>query len=450
MSNSLAIAAVTTTLRHLLQQRFDTDGSGGVTVTTRPLDKARDNNTSNGNQVNLFLYQTQINAAWRNMDIPIQVKPGETGQSPLALNLYYLLTAYAQNDDFPEPTSHRLLGQAMSVFHDHPILSSEDIKAALPFANLLEYDLYNQVERVRITSQPLSLDELSKLWTTFQTQYRISAAYEVAVVLIESTRPAKVPLPVLARGAGDQGVASQASLIPPYPTLTAVNSTAIEEARLKLPAYQASLLQKTAASLGDSLTLTGYNLDGAVSVFFSHLQLDVPNLIPITAAERTPTELKLTLPPDQPDQWPAGFYTATAVISQMGQDRTSNGLPLLLAPQVEAIAFNRRDNTDPSKPNNVILTVTCSPQVFAEQRASLVLSTQEPALAMVSTGELPARTHPTKTDTLEFELGNIPAGTYQVKPRLRVDGVDSLIVDYSVTPLVLPLTFIAEQELTIP
>jgi len=444
MSNALAIAAVTTTLRHLLQQRFDTDGFN-VTVTTRPLDKARDNN-NNGNQVNLFLYQTQINAAWRNMDIPTQVKPGETGQSPLPLNLYYLLTAYAQNDDFPEPTSHRLLGQAMSVFHDHAILSSEDIKAALP--NLVEYDLYDQVERVRITSQPLSMDELSKLWTTFQTQYRISAAYEVAVVLIESTRPTKVPVPVLARGVGDQGVASQASLIPPYPVLTAMNFTAIEEARLNLPAYQASLLQKPAASLGDSLTLTGYNLDGAVSVLFSHQQLDVSNPVAIAPSDRTPTELKLTLP-DQPAQWPAGFYTATAVVNQMGEERTSNGLSLSLAPEIEAIAFNGRDQTDPNKPNNVILTVTCRPQVFVGQRVSLVLNTQNSELAAIADRELPARNHSNQTNTLDFELGDIPGGTYQVRPRLRVDGVDSLIVDYSVIPLVLPLTFIAEQELII-
>lgn len=444
MSNALAIAAVTTTLRHLLQQRFDTDGSN-VTVTTRPPDKARDNN-NNGNQVNLFLYQTQINAAWRNMDIPTQVKPGETGQSPLPLNLYYLLTPYAQNDDFPEPTSHRLLGQAMSVFHDHAILSSEDIKAALP--NLVEYDLYDQVERVRITSQPLSMDELSKLWTTFQTQYRISAAYEVAVVLIESTRPTKVPIPVLARGVGDQGVTSQASLIPPYPVLTAMNFTAIEEARLKLPAYQAFLLQKPAASLGDSLTLTGYNLDGAVNVLFSHQQLDVPNLIAIAPSDQTPTELKLTLP-DEPAQWPAGFYTATAVVKQMGEERTSNGLSLPLAPEIEAIAFKERDQNDPNKPNNVIVTVTCTPEVFVGQRVSLVLNTQNSALATIADRELPARNHPNQTNTLDFELGDIPVGTYQVRPRLRVDGVDSLIVDYSVIPLVLPLTFIAEQELNI-
>ncbi len=50
MSNALAIAAVTTTLRHLLQQRFDTESAGGITVTTRPLDRVRDTDASGGDR----------------------------------------------------------------------------------------------------------------------------------------------------------------------------------------------------------------------------------------------------------------------------------------------------------------------------------------------------------------------------------------------------------------
>ncbi len=446
MSNSLAIAAVTTTLRYLLQRRFDSNGSGSVTVTTKPLDKARDNNGNQSNQVNLFLYQTRESAAFRNMDIPTQVKPGETGLPPLALNLYYMLTAYAQNDDFPEPTSHTLLGEAMSVFHDYPVLSPEDIKNALPAADVAKYDLYNQIERVKITPQSLSLDELSKMWTTFQTQYRISTAYEVSVVLIESTRPLKTPLPVLSRSSDDTGVETQANVTPPYPTLLSINFTAIEEAREDLPAYQKKLLQKPAANLGDELTLTGYNLEGnIVEIVFNHPQLTTPNVISVPLTERTATEIKLTIPATQPEQWCPGFYTITAIIA----DRTSNGLPLPLAPTIEDIAFDSRDNSDPSKPNNVILGVRCNPPILPGQRAALVLSTREVGLAEIGDRELISRPHPLQTDTLEFELGDIPTGTYQVRPRLRVDGVDSLVVDYSVTPLVIPLNFIPEIPLVI-
>jgi hypothetical protein len=451
MSNALAIAAVTSTLRYLLQRRFDSNNSGSVTVTTKPPDKTRDNNNNNGNQVNLFLYQTKENATWRNMDIPSQIKPGETGQPALALNLYYLLTTYAQNDDYPEPTSHSLLGEAMSVFHDYPVLSPQDIKDALPAASLDKYDLYNQIERVRITPSSMSLDELSKLWTTFQTQYRISAAYEVSVVLIESTHPSRTPQPVLTRGSNDRGVTSQASLIPPYPTFTAVNFTAIETARENLPAYQKSLLQKPAANLGDELTLTGYNLDGdVVEIFFNHARLTEPNKINITVENRTADEIKLTLPSNQLDKWVPGFYTLTAIINKTGEpDSTSNGLPLPLAPKIETIAFNRRDLSDPNKPNNVIIRVICSPQVLPEQRITLILSTQAVALTKVSNRELPAQIHSTQTNTLEFELGDIPADTYQIRPRLRVDGVDSLIINYAATPLTVPLTFVPEIPLEI-
>ena len=171
MSNPLAIAAVTATLRNLLLRGVP--GLPNQNVTTKPLDKARPA-TSTKDQINIFLYQTALNAAWRNMDIPRQVHSGETAQPPLALNLHYLVTAFGDGDD--DSSSHRWLGQAMSVLHDHPVLGAQEIQDAL-----LPDDsgLQTQIERVRITPQSLSLEDMSKLWTTFQTQYRISAAYQV-------------------------------------------------------------------------------------------------------------------------------------------------------------------------------------------------------------------------------------------------------------------------------
>jgi hypothetical protein len=211
MSDSLAISAITTTLRNLLDLGLNADVSG-TTITTRPLDRAREG--VNGNQVNLFLYHALPNPAWRNMDIPWKLKPGETGHPPLPLILNYLVTAfYGEDEDSVDTTtdvnrilgSHRLLGRAMSVFHDHPLLDATAIQNTLPPDDQLNHP-YDQVERVRINPQPLSLDEMSKLWSGFQTEYRLSAAYEVSVVLIESTRASKTPLPVLRRGDQDQGV----------------------------------------------------------------------------------------------------------------------------------------------------------------------------------------------------------------------------------------------------
>jgi hypothetical protein len=407
MSNSLAIAAVTATLRNLLFQEITPDPDlADTTVTTQPPDEARDGN-NNANQINLFLYQTVPNAALRNMDMPRQVKPGETGQPPLALNLYYLITAYGRNND--DVFSHRLLGRAMSILHDHPLLGAAEIEAALP-----GNDLHEQVERVRITPQPLSMDELSKVWMTFQTQYRISAAYQVSVVLIESTRPAKTPLPVLTRGPGDEGVVAQPDLTPPFPTLESVHS----------------LNQQPSARLGDVLTLSGHHLEGdSVVVRFTNPRLAA--LIQVAPlAGGTATEITVQLP-DDPANWPAGFYTLAAVVSRTGEpDRSTNELSFSLAPRILSIAPDPAAR-DPS--GDVTLTVTCSPEVRPEQRAALLLGDRE----------ILAQPHPAQTGTLTFLVTSAPTGEHFV--RLRVDGVDSLLVDRTVTPPVFDQT----QKVTI-
>jgi hypothetical protein len=146
MSNPLAIAAVTATLRNLLTVGISADPDlADVTVTTQPVDRAR-TGANTANQLNVFLYHILPSAAWRNMDMPARVRNGESGVPPLALNLYYLLTAYGRDDDARVPFSHHLLGRAMSVLGDHPLLNAAEIKASLP-----NNDLWSQIERIRFT-----------------------------------------------------------------------------------------------------------------------------------------------------------------------------------------------------------------------------------------------------------------------------------------------------------
>ena len=92
-----------------------------------------------------------------------------------------------EGDD--EVRSHRFLGRAMSVLHDHPLLGADGDRAA----RSPESELHDQVERIRSRLSRCSVEEMSKLWSGFQTQYRLSVAYQVSVVLIESTRPARRP-----------------------------------------------------------------------------------------------------------------------------------------------------------------------------------------------------------------------------------------------------------------
>lgn len=400
MSNALSIAAVTTTLRFLLQQRFDIEG-GGTIVTTKPLDKARDSSISNGNQVNLFLYHTQIHPGWRNMDLPDQVKPGETGQPLLPLNLYYLLTTFSQNDDYPDPTSHRLLGLAMRVLHDHSVLTPADVKAALP-ANQ-DYDLDQQIEQMRIVYQPLTVEESFNLWSNFQAPYRVSVAYEVAPVLIESGLTTKTPLPVIRRQTDNSGPILRPDLLSFLPTLLTV----------QLPNQEAS------ARLGDVLVLNGYNLDAeSLVILFTNNRREIT--VEITSQlERTATNIRVQLP-DDGAQFVAGFYTVAVIVTRTGeQTRTSNELPFSLAPRILEIIPRRAER---NVNGEVMLTLVCSPQVQPEQRVALLLGDRE----------IIAQPRTTVTDRLEFQIGGVTTGEYFV--RLRIDGVDSLLVDRTVTP----------------
>ena len=399
MSNALAIAAVTATLRSILETGVRADPDlNDATVTTQPLDKARDSNNT-ANQLNLFLYQTLPNAAWRNMDVPRQVMPGETGMPPLALKLYYLMTAYGRDNDTTQPFSQQVLGKAMSVLHDHALLGPEEIRAATA-ASLPRNDLDRQVERVRFTLQPLTLEELSKLWTGLQTQYRLSVAYEATVVLIDSTQPSRTPLPVLTRGPQDRGVGSQPDLIPPFPALDDV-----------LPPNR-----QPSARLGETLTLSGHHLDGTnVGVVFNHPLWTAP--VPVSPEPgATATTLAVKLP-NQPAVWPAGFYTVAVRVQRPGEShrRTTNELSFSLAPTMTIAP-----QTAPA--GDITFTVTCSPQVRPEQRAALLLGDRE----------ILAEPHPAPTNSVTFLAAGVAAGEYFV--RLRIDGVDSLLVDRSVTP----------------
>src|SRR5512143_1351188 len=300
MSNALAIAAATATLRSLLLH-----GLGISDVTTKPPDTARKGLSSN--QVNLFLYQTDVDAAWRNQDMPNKVKSGETGQPPLPLRLHYLLTAYGDSDD--ESKAQQLLGRAMSVLYDHPLLGPEEIKAATA-VDVAGSDLHEQVERVRITLQPFSLEEVSKLWTAFATNYRLSATYHVDVVLIESTRAARTPLPVLTQGPGDSGPVAQGDLVPPFPTL---DSITIPGGRL-------------AALLGDQIVIAGHHLaldtgdpnQVSVALNFVTSRLAQSPSGPVALANRTDTQITVTLPHPSGAYYPAGLYQVSANIQPVG------------------------------------------------------------------------------------------------------------------------------------
>jgi hypothetical protein len=402
MSDSNAIEAVTTGLRDLLQNRCvklddgatDDPKLAGLQVTVQPLHKAR-SGTEKPNQLNLFLYETTPDAAWRNQPVPGAVKPGEAGLPPLALTLHYLITAFGADDD--ETLSHRILGRAMRVLYDFPLLPPDEIA---------------QAERVRITPAALTTDDISKLWMVFQTEYRVSAAYQVSVVLIESSRGLPPAPPVLRRGPADAGADATAAGLPPVLTDVALAS--------KLPV----------ARRGDVATVRGQNLDALTALLVqSPYLLDPVRLTQFSA--RTPASVTVPVDGGTAAAWAAGLLSLAGEYSPDGRHALrTNGVPFALAPTFDLPLVP----PGPAAGGQRLLKITgISPPVLPPQRVLLALNSDGSVIGpdgkpVAAAAQVPPQPR-SATDpavTLSFNVAGLPPARYLV--RLRIDGVDSVAV----------------------
>lgn len=393
MSSALAIAGVTAVLKDLLHNAvIDHDlvaSVGDVIVTALAPDMIRTDGSEARTQLNVFLYQVTPNAGWRNVALPSRNSNGDrVTNPPLALNLHYLLTAYGVKDLHAEI----LLGYAMQLLHETPVLSREAIRKALdpsPISGgsglpptlqaLATSELAEQIEQIKIIPETMNMEEVSRLWSAMQAHYRPTAAYQASVVLIESRRALRTTLPVL-------------------------------EGRVHVVELHRPIIETVAPQIvlkGGALTITGQVLKGTITkVAFGTTLVD-----PSAASDG-----QITV--NAPVTLFAGVNTVkvvhqldlgTAVEPHSGF--TSNVAAFILAPEIK---------TPPpiTAARGATLTLAVDPPVERTQRAAL--------LAGDRTITIPSRPigGPATTASLDFPIpADFPTGTFLL--RVQVDGADS-------------------------
>jgi hypothetical protein len=419
MSTALAIAGVTAVLRDLLNDglvNHDVTAIIGstVAVSALPPDRVLSTNGSEATQLNVFLYHVTPNRGWSNEALPSRDGSGRHRLSnpPLALDLHYLLTAYCAADLHAEI----VLGYAMQLLHERPVLDrkaiatalnpSPDVGSSLPAAlrALSECGLADQIEQIKLAPEYLSTEEMSKLWTAVQSHYRPTVSYIASVVLIEATLPARSALPVLSRGSIDasgreRGVVAEPSLLAPFPTIATVAPEG----------------EQPAAVVGATVNVTGHHLEGSDRVaVLSNASLDVEHEIPIAGAGSSSAAFAL---PDVP----VGVYALAIRLVRAGESepRTSNRVALAVGPRI-VTAMPMTVERDSHGAAAISLAV--SPAIRPNQRASLLLGAVEVLRDSVSE----------TSASLLFFVENAPAGEHLV--RLRVDGIESALVDRSTKP----------------
>jgi hypothetical protein len=171
MSASTAIGDVTQTLQDLLTAQQSPANLFDVSLNS-PAEETLDPNNTTRPKVNLFLFRVTENAFIQNQDwIPDGVS--NLLFPPLALNLFYVLTPFAEN----KLDEHRVLGEAMRIFHDNGVVRTPNLKGSLE----------NTAEEIKIDLVQLAVEDLTRIWTALAKPYRLSVGYEVRTVMVDSS-----------------------------------------------------------------------------------------------------------------------------------------------------------------------------------------------------------------------------------------------------------------------
>lgn len=184
-----AIARVTGALQARLQAALvAASDPGGVFV--GPFDDPQ----AQAATLSLFPYRIVPNASLRNTEHRVPVAspppPSIVYRDALPLDLYYLISVGSRPGTSEEPLL-RALGFAIQALQVEP-----DLPAATVTSGGMQVSL--EPDPVRVTFEPLSTDEVSRIWALFPTaNYRTSVAYLVSPVWIDPPTPPIVAAPVL-------------------------------------------------------------------------------------------------------------------------------------------------------------------------------------------------------------------------------------------------------------
>ena len=177
MANYRAIAATSTALAGLIQDRYPRDEFGtGLSVA---LYQTRDFENPMEDGFSVYLFRVAVNGTVRNRT-PRRSVNGDRFRPSLPLDLSYMVTAWAQDVE----RQHRMLGWVMRMLEDTGVLSAGHLNHYLR-----ETDTFAPTEAVELICDPLSLSDYLTLWDRLRPRLPASATYTLRVVLLDSDVP---------------------------------------------------------------------------------------------------------------------------------------------------------------------------------------------------------------------------------------------------------------------
>jgi hypothetical protein len=173
-----SVSATGRSLRRLLELRFRDEEPITGTATSVAIVRTEDLDPANlptlvaRPALTIFLYRVDFNktmrAAWSGVGL-------NDGRSHLALDLHFLLTAWADNAE----NEHLILGRALQAIEDTPILAGPLLMQASDWA---------ANESLQLVLEDIDTEALMRIFDSLPVEYRLSVPYVARVTRIDGRR----------------------------------------------------------------------------------------------------------------------------------------------------------------------------------------------------------------------------------------------------------------------
>ncbi len=179
MSGYQVVSAVGETLRSLLWSEMQHDSEitpilpSEQRISFEPPFKLVKDTDPDQNYLSLYLYRVVESAERKNRELE-QLDLNTLGYPPLYLDLSYLITPLSKTTE----NDHKLLGKTMRILYDNAIVRQPDLQGVLAGTS----------DELRVVFDPISFEDMTKLWSSFMRSYRASLSYGVKAVYIDSQR----------------------------------------------------------------------------------------------------------------------------------------------------------------------------------------------------------------------------------------------------------------------
>jgi hypothetical protein len=174
MATTAAIATIGQTLLALLEKACPRPDFENATFA---LYQAKDFAQPMAEGVSLFLYRVTPSTVRRNV-APPPAPRGSVYRPPLPVDLYYVLTPWAQS----ATRQHTLLAWAMRTLEDSPTLAA----GFLNHYGVQDPPTFRAEETISVVFEPLSLQDAFNLWEIVSPALQVSATFAVRLVQLDS------------------------------------------------------------------------------------------------------------------------------------------------------------------------------------------------------------------------------------------------------------------------